>query len=284
MASLVNYMYEGEAVEVGIVGREGVPEALHLLGPALLQTTCFMQVQGTGLRMKFGDFQQIFEREEGTRKALLRFVQFQSLVLGQVAACNRLHEVEQRLARWLLMASDRTGDSQLRLTQEFLSQMLGARCSTVTLVAGALQGRGLIEYSRGAVRILNREGLEGTACECYGIVQKAMQRLADFKPISSGPLPLPPPSSALTKGARVEVIARDRRQAFLLRTQRRSCEGYERWSFRVKALDQSRPGVHRAVQLEPRHACLASAHPLQRHLTTRPGRSRASRLLHSGAA
>ena len=197
MASLVNYMYEGEAVEVGIVGREGVPEALHLLGPALLQTTCFMQVQGTGLRMKFGDFQQIFEREEGTRKALHRFVQFQSLVLGQVAACNRLHEVEQRLARWLLMASDRTGDSHLRLTQEFLSQMLGARRSTVTLVAGALQRKGLIEYSRGAVRILNREGMAGTACECYGIVQKAMQRLADFKPISSGPLPLPPPSWAL---------------------------------------------------------------------------------------
>ena len=178
MASIVNYMKEGEAVEVGLAGHEGMPEALHLLGNAHLPTNCFMQVQGTGLRMKFKDFDQIFERQESVRKAVLRFVQFQSLVLSQVAACNRLHEVEERLARWLLMVSDRTGESELRLTQEFLSQMLGARRSTVTLVAGALQRSNLIEYSRGDVKILNREGLEEAACECYRIVKQAMQRLS----------------------------------------------------------------------------------------------------------
>ena len=178
MASIVNYMKEGEAVEVGLVGHEGLPEALHLLGNALLPTSCFMQVQGTGLRMKLRDFQQVFDHEDLVRKSVLHFVQFQNLVLSQIAACNRLHEVEQRLARWLLMVSDRTGDTELRLTQEFLSQMLGARRSTVTLVAGALQRSGLIEYSRGDVRILNRQELEDSACECYRIIKSAMQRLA----------------------------------------------------------------------------------------------------------
>ncbi len=187
MASFVNYMKEGEAVEVGLAGHEGLPEAFHLLGNALLPTNCFMQLQGTGLRMKFRDFEQIFDREESVRKAVLHFVQFQNLVLSQVAACNRLHEVEERLARWLLMVSDRTGDTELRLTQEFLSQMLGARRSTVTLVAGALQRAGLIEYSRGYVKILDRQGLEDTACECYRIVKNAIERLATTRLFTSEP-------------------------------------------------------------------------------------------------
>jgi CRP-like cAMP-binding protein len=154
-----------------------LPEALHLLGPALIQTNCFMQIAGTGLRMRFKDFEQLFQRDEAVRRPVLRYVQFQNLVLSQIAACNRLHEVEERLARWLLMVSDRIGDSELRLTQEFLSQMLGARRSTVTLVAGTLQRGGLIEYSRGDVKILDRDKLESAACECYRITQDALKRL-----------------------------------------------------------------------------------------------------------
>ena len=177
LASIVTYMKEGEAAEVGLVGHEGVPESIHLLGPALMQTNCFMQIAGTGLRMKFKDFDALFQRDEAIRRVVLRYVQFQGLVLSQVAACNRLHEVEERLARWLLMVSDRISSNELRLTQEFLSQMLGARRSTVTLVAGTLQRSGFIEYSRGDVTILNREGLEGTACECYRITADALKRL-----------------------------------------------------------------------------------------------------------
>jgi CRP-like cAMP-binding protein len=177
LASIVTYMKEGEAAEVGLVGRDGLPEALHLLGPALIQTNCFMQIAGTGLRMRFKDFEQLFQRDEAVRRPVLRYVQFQNLVLSQIAACNRLHEVEERLARWLLMVSDRIGDSELRLTQEFLSQMLGARRSTVTLVAGTLQRGGLIEYSRGDVKILDRDKLESAACECYRITQDALKRL-----------------------------------------------------------------------------------------------------------
>jgi CRP-like cAMP-binding protein len=184
LASIVTYMREGEAAEVGLVGHEGLAESLHLLGPALLQTNCFMQIAGTGLRMRFKDFERHFERDEPLRKAVLRYVQFQNLTLSQTAACNRLHEVEERLARWLLMVSDRIGSSELRLTQEFLSQMLGARRSTVTLVAGSLQRSGLIEYSRGDVRIINRQGLESVSCECYRVTRDALTRLDLQDPIT----------------------------------------------------------------------------------------------------
>ncbi len=177
LASIVTYMKEGEAAEVGLVGFEGVPESLQLLGPALMQTNCFMQIGGTGLRMRFKDFERLFQQDEAIRRAVLRFVQFQNLVLSQIAACNRLHEVEERLARWLLMVSDRIGSPELHLTQEFLSQMLGARRSTVTLVAGALQRSGLIEYTRGEVKILDRDGLQSAACECYLVTRDALQRL-----------------------------------------------------------------------------------------------------------
>ena len=177
MVSIVTYMAGGEAAEVGLVGHEGMPESLHLLGPALVQTSCFMQIEGTGLRMRFKDFEEIFYHDEAVRRVVLRFVQFQNLVLGQIAACNRLHEVEERLARWLLMVSDRIGSSELRLTQEFLAQMLGVRRSTVTLVAGSLQQSGLIKYSRGDVKIVDRGGLESVACECYRTSHDALLRM-----------------------------------------------------------------------------------------------------------
>ena len=187
LASIVTYMQEGEAVEVGIVGLEGFPESLHLLGPGLLQTKCFMQIAGTGLRIKFRDFEQLFKREEALRSAVLRFVQYQSLVLGQIAACNRIHEVEERLARWLLMVSDRTGESELALTHEFVSEMLGTRRPTVTQVAGTLKRGGLIEYSPGLIRILDREGLEKAACECYRVASDALQRLTHQASLLSFP-------------------------------------------------------------------------------------------------
>ncbi len=186
MASMVTYMREGDAAEVGLVGQEGIPEGLHLLGPGRVQTSCFMQIAGTGLRMRYSEFERLFQRDAVIRRAVLGFVQYQHLVLAQVAACNRLHEVEERLARWLLMVSDRLGASDLPLTQEFLAQMLGARRSTVTLVAGSLQRSGLIEYRRGEVSILDREALESTACECYPVTRDALQRLSnDHEPVGS---------------------------------------------------------------------------------------------------
>ncbi|HEY0785072.1 MAG TPA: Crp/Fnr family transcriptional regulator [Acidobacteriaceae bacterium] len=176
MASVVTSMRNGEVVEVGLVGYEGVAEALHLLGPALLQTTCFMQIAGTGLRMRFGHFQQQLFGNEQLLRPVLGYVQYQALVLAQVAACNRLHEVQERFARWLLMVADRVDDPKLGLTQEFLGQMLGSRRSTVTQVAGELQRAGIIHYSRGQVHILNRAALEDVACECYQVTRDALDR------------------------------------------------------------------------------------------------------------
>lgn len=177
IASLVTEMSVGEGVEVGIIGREGLPESLHLLGPETGDSHCFMQVSGTALRMKFGRFQEMFLESESIRSRVLQFVQCQTLVMAQVAACNRLHGMEERLARWLLMVAERTGQLEMDRTQEFLAEMLGARRSTVTLTAGTLQRAGLIHYQRGKIEILDREGLTEVACECLPVTQRLLRQL-----------------------------------------------------------------------------------------------------------
>jgi CRP-like cAMP-binding protein len=177
MTSVVTFMEDGNGVEVGLIGREGLVEGMHLLGSGLLPTTGFIQVDGTALRMPFAELEREFHSSEALRKLILSEVQGQNLVLGQIAACNRLHELEERLARWLLMVSDRLEDDHFVLTQEFLAEMIGARRTTVTLAAGSLQRSGLIEYRRGHIKILDREGLESAACECYPIVRDLIGNL-----------------------------------------------------------------------------------------------------------
>jgi CRP-like cAMP-binding protein len=130
-----------------------------------------MQMQGAGLKISLSDLRAAFESSEEIRDRVLEAVQEQALTIGQIAACNRLHEAEERLARWLLMARDRTQSDVLDITQEFLAVMLGARRTTVTMVAGALQRSGLIEYRRGRVKILDSENLEAAACECYKVTK-----------------------------------------------------------------------------------------------------------------
>ena len=177
IASIVTYMSTGETTEVGTVGREGMPQGVHLLGMNSVPTRCFMQIGGTGLRMEFKAFEKLFESDENIRRAVLSYAQYQSLLLSQIAGCNRLHDVQARLARWLLMIQDRTADTVLKLTQEFLGQMIGSQRTTVSAVAGELQVRGLINYSRGNVRILDRTGLENIACECYPITRSLLEGL-----------------------------------------------------------------------------------------------------------
>lgn len=178
-ASIVAETRLGEAVEVSLIGREGIPESLHLLGlgPEAGVSRCFIQAEGTALRMSFGKFQEIFLENEAVRKHVLRFVQYQALVTGQLAACNKLHSVEERLARWLLMVTDRIGSEEIGLTQQFLGEMLGTRRSTVTLSAGVLQQSGLIQYHRGKLRILDRDKLQMVACECLGVAQGLLRSL-----------------------------------------------------------------------------------------------------------
>jgi CRP-like cAMP-binding protein len=173
LASVVTAMADGGTAEVGLIGREGMVGSFQLLGPAPVSTDCFVQLEGTALRIPFPKLQKAFRSSEEIRDRVLEFVQEQAITLSQLAGCHRLHEAEERLARWLLMAQDRTQSDVLNFTQEFLAMMLGARRTTVSMVAGALQRSGLIEYQRGRVKILSRENLEDAACDCYRITKQA---------------------------------------------------------------------------------------------------------------
>jgi CRP-like cAMP-binding protein len=172
IASIVSSMSDGASAEVGVWGSEGLVESFHLLGHASIPTRCFIQMEATALRMPYKDLQKEFHENEVLREAVLQCVQSQGFILGQLAACNRLHEAEERLARWLLMVRDRVDSESYFLTQEFLANMLGARRTTVTAAAGTLQRKGLIKYSRGRIRIIDAAGLESAACECYKTVRR----------------------------------------------------------------------------------------------------------------
>ena len=173
IASVVTTMMDGGCVETGMWAREGLAECMHIGASDRVPSRCFMQLGGTALRMPFADLVSEFANVQALREGIQNSMQAQALILGQLIACNRLHEVEERLARWLLMLQDRVADDVLLITQEFLAEMLGSRRTTVTMAAGALQRIGLIEYQRGHVHILDRERLESAACECYPVIRKS---------------------------------------------------------------------------------------------------------------
>jgi len=175
IASIVGTMSTGASAEVGIWGKEGLVECFHLLGSARIPTRCFIQIEGSALRMPFKDLQKEFDESDELRECVLQSVQSQGAILSQLAACNRLHEAEERLARWFLMVRDRMENDTFYLTQEFLAVMLGSRRTTVTAAAGALQRKGLIRYSRGRIHIVDPAGLEKEACECYTTVREIYQ-------------------------------------------------------------------------------------------------------------
>ena len=183
--SILNVMPDGKSVEVGLVGSEGFTGSPLLAGLRTSPTRAIMQVPGSGFRVAANDLLEMLDAFPLLRLNLIRYSQEFNLQAVQTAACNRLHEVEQRLSRWLLMTQDRAGDS-FDLTQEFIAHMLGTRRATVTITAGLLQKAGLISYSRGRVQIKNRAGLEASACECYAEIRKhlaawsAERRNGDF--------------------------------------------------------------------------------------------------------
>ncbi len=193
IASVVTTMSDGATAEVGLIGREGVVGSLHLLGNAPVSTHCFVQLEATGLRIEFAQLQAEFHSSVEIRSRILEFVQEQALSVSQLAACQRLHEAEARLARWLLMARDRTHSDTLDFTQEFLAMMLGAQRTTVTMVAGGLQRRGLIEYRRGRVKILDGKGLESAACDCYKVTRRLYANLYKDVPRATESARTPPP-------------------------------------------------------------------------------------------
>jgi CRP-like cAMP-binding protein len=177
LASVIVATASGQAAEVGFISSEGIVGGMHLLGPASLPTDCIIQLEGSALRISLSDLKAAFNSSDEIRERILEMAQEQALSMSQISACNRLHEAEERLARWLLMAQDRTEVDVLRFTQEFLAEMLGSQRTTVTVIAGALQRSGLIEYSRGHVRILNREELESAACDCYQVCRNLQANL-----------------------------------------------------------------------------------------------------------
>jgi CRP-like cAMP-binding protein len=172
IASVVTTMQDGGSVETGMWASEGVAECMHLSGSHRVPSRCLMQMAGTALRMPFADLEHEFETLRPLREGIQHSIQVQALILGQLVACNRLHEVEERLARWILMLQDRVQEDVLLITQEFLAEMLGSRRTTVTMAAGALHRIGMIEYQRGRLHILDRERLEAAACECYPVIRK----------------------------------------------------------------------------------------------------------------
>jgi len=177
VASLLVTMAEGGSAEVGLTGHEGVVGAMQLLGQTPTASQSCILVQGTALRIRLDDLRAIFLTSEELRSRILEFVQQQNVALEQVAACNKLHEAEQRLARWLLMCRDRSEQDTMTLTQEFMADMLGTRRTTVTVVASSLQERGMISYRRGKVTILSQTELQKAACHCYRICNDALRGL-----------------------------------------------------------------------------------------------------------
>ncbi|MGA8035311.1 MAG: Crp/Fnr family transcriptional regulator [Candidatus Acidiferrales bacterium] len=172
LASVLNVMNDGKLVEVGLAGAEGLIGLPLLAGFKSSAARVIMQVGGSGYAMSAKDFLASLEQCPTLATHLAQFGQQLTFQAMQVAGCNRLHPVDQRLAKWLLMSQDRLGGDLVPLTQEFLAHMLGTRRASVTVAAGQLQKRGLISYKRGEVRVRNRRGLENASCECYETLER----------------------------------------------------------------------------------------------------------------
>jgi CRP-like cAMP-binding protein len=172
LISLVVVMKDGRTAEAGIVGNEGftgTPAAV-CLSTSPLQAV--VQITGDGFRVEVEVLQNTLESAPHLQSLLSRYAVVQGMQVAQTAACNRLHDIRQRLSRWLLMTQDRVDSESLPITHDFLATMLGTDRPSVSLAAGILQMELLIEYSRGSVKIVNRNKLQDSACECYGITQQ----------------------------------------------------------------------------------------------------------------
>ncbi len=170
LISVISVQPDGKSVEVGLTGREGFMGAPVVFGFRTSATTAVTQCDGTAYRIEAATLRLLLSKSPRFQASLQRYAMILGAQSTQLAACNRLHAVDERLARWLLMSHDRIGGMTMPLTQEFLAQMLGTRRSTVSLAASILQRRGMITYTRGNVTIVDRRRLEDAACDCYSII------------------------------------------------------------------------------------------------------------------
>jgi CRP-like cAMP-binding protein len=176
-ASMVTHLDDGAQAEVGLIGWEGMVGVPLASGVNTSFADVYVQAKGSGLEMSADAFQRELEDNPPLRQLLLRYNEALHAQSMQTAACNGRHELEQRLARWLLMAHDRTEGDELPLTQEFLAIMLCVHRPSVTVIAGIFQRAGIIRYSSGRITVLDRHALEASACNCYGAVQKRVKNL-----------------------------------------------------------------------------------------------------------
>lgn len=175
--SMISTVIDRTVVEVGLAGREGMVCVAVFLGANSTPHQGIVQVAGNAMRMKAGVLREEFKRGGRLQDLLLRYTQMQMIQIAQTAVCNRLHTIEGRLSRWLLMIHDRVDGDEFLLTQDIISRMLGVQRTGVTGAAGILQKKGMIRYVRGKITILDRQVLEETACECYWIVKEEFDRL-----------------------------------------------------------------------------------------------------------
>jgi CRP-like cAMP-binding protein len=176
MVSLISHTEEGETLEVGIVGYEGIIGLSVFLESYESQYRTLVQSTGHAFRMKAGAFQSACERHAHLRSLIRRYTHLRMTQITQAAICIRFHTLEARLCRWLLQSQDCVKSAELELTQEFIAMMLGTHRPGVSLTAGILQNAGLIRYSRGHITILDRERLEASSCECYRVIRHALDR------------------------------------------------------------------------------------------------------------
>jgi CRP-like cAMP-binding protein len=172
LISLVVELKDGKTVEAGLLGNEGVAGMPGVLGLKRSPLREIVQIEGNGFRIKVAALKGLLQSTPQLQKIMSRYAAGLAMQVAQTAACNRLHGIEKRLARWLLIAQDRVDSGLLPITHDFLATMLGTDRPTVTLAAGILQEEGIIKYTRGAVRVLNRKKLEEFACECYAVVRQ----------------------------------------------------------------------------------------------------------------
>jgi len=171
LISLLTAVDKKRTLEVGMVGNEGMVGLPIAQGRGVSAVRALVQGSGTAMRMTAARFLAEFKKNPPLQRALSRYTYLLMAQVSQTAACNRFHEVEARLGRWLLMTSDRVHSDEFFLTQEFLADMLGVRRVGVTIAASDLQRKKLIDYSRGNIKILTRKGLEAAACPCYRIIK-----------------------------------------------------------------------------------------------------------------
>lgn len=188
--SMLAEMEEDSLVEVATVGNEGMVGLPLFLGATMTPGQAFSQVPGEALRMGAEPFLDVVNKSDPLRRLLHRYTQALMIQISQGTACNRVHEIEQRCARWLLLTHDRIGVDEFSLTQEFLGQMLGVRRATVNSIAVQFQDAGYIDYSRGRVRIRNRKKLEAVSCRCYFVIREEYDRmLGGLKPANGRKMP-----------------------------------------------------------------------------------------------